>query len=159
MTIETASTNTSIAPPLWPGRESSRDPRTQSPVRTRSNTPTMAVAPGEWSRKALGKRRREDELDAEFFKRRAVSPGLSSIAGSPVLPPSPAQRENSWWNLNKDGSGGKRETPGGHVAGERVGSGSSESGRNGIGSRGVERRVGMQGMNEAGEGMMNMSID
>lgn len=160
MTPETASTNTTTGPPLWPGRSNSHHGRTSSPSRARSNTPTTALQT-EWSKKALGKRRREDDLDPEFFKRRAVSPGLSSITGSPILPPSPAQREGSWWNGGKASgdTGSKKETPAGHVAGERVGSGSSESGKATVGNRGLERRVGMQGMNEAGEGLMNMSID
>jgi hypothetical protein len=88
-------------------------------------------------RKTLGKRRRDDDLDPTLFKRRAVSPGLS-LQNSPILPPSPAQRESSWWQ-----SKAHRES-------------STSSSGTGIT---LGKRIGMQGMNDTNDGLMNMSIE
>ena len=78
---------------------------------------------------------RDDDLDPVYFKRRAVSPSLS-VQNSPILPQSPG-----WWGTPK------RD--------ERVCSnGSSASGNGAAG-----KRVGMQGMNDTSDGLMNMSIE
>ena len=77
---------------------------------------------------------RDDDFDPNYFKRRAVSPGLS-VQNSPVLPQSPG-----WWGTPK------RE--------ERI----SSNGSAGSGT-GTGKRIGMQGMNDTNDGLMNMSIE
>lgn len=86
---------------------------------------------------------RDDDLDPYYFKRRAVSPGLS-VQNSPVLPQSPG-----WWGT----------PPPAKV--ERVASnGSNGAGQSGGGCAGGQpKRVGMQGMNDTNDGLMNMSIE
>lgn len=84
------------------------------------------------------KRMRDDDFDPNYFKRRAVSPGLS-VQNSPVLPQSPG-----WWGTPK------RE--------ERVSSNGSAGSGTGTGA-GTGKRVGMQGMNDTNDGLMNMSIE
>ena len=118
---------------------------TQQINRSRSSTPQPPSMATEFTRK-IGKRRRDDDLDPHCFKRRAVSPGVS-LQNSPILPSSPAQRESGWWTTQ---SKANRETPCGHVAGERVNSSGSGNGL---------KRVGMQGMNDTNDGLMNMSIE
>lgn len=77
---------------------------------------------------------REDDLDPTYFKRRAVSPSLS-VQNSPILPQSPG-----WWGTPK------RD--------ERISSNGSASSAAGIG-----KRVGMQGMSDTNDSLMNMSIE
>ena len=93
------------------------------------------------------KRMREDDLDPNYFKRRAVSPGLS-VQNSPILPQSPG-----WWGTQARTN---RETPSVSVPGERTGSNSSA----GVMSTNcTPKRVGLQGMNDTNDGLMNMSIE
>lgn len=88
------------------------------------------------------KRMRDDDFDANYFKRRAVSPGLS-VQNSPVLPQSPG-----WW--------GTQPRNNVSVNGERSASnGSSAS----MGAGCAPKRVGLQGMNDTNDGLMNMSIE
>ena len=123
----------------------------QHHVRSRSSTPQPCASAIEVTRK-IGKRRRDDDLDPHMFKRRAVSPGVS-LQNSPILPPSPAQREAGWWSSQpKPG----REVPAGHVGGERVSGGSQNGGGCVVGST---KRVGFQGMCDTNDGLMNMSIE
>ena len=85
---------------------------------------------------------RDDDFDPNYFKRRAVSPGLS-VQNSPILPQSPG-----WWG-----------TPPPAKA-ERVGSNGSTGGSQSGGCGGGQpKRVGMQGMNDTYDGLMIMSID
>ena len=77
---------------------------------------------------------REDDFDPTYFKRRAVSPSLS-VQNSPILPQSPG-----WWGTPK------RD--------ERI----SSNGSAGSGA-GLGKRVGMQGMNDTNDSLMNMSIE
>lgn len=121
------------------------------PARSRSSTPQPPTTIAEITRK-VNKRRREDDLDPIYFKRRAVSPGMS-LQNSPVLPQSPAQKEGGWWGIQPKPS---RETPGGHVAGEKVNNGGSAVSANGLG---LSKRIGFQGMNDTNDGLMNMSIE
>ena len=114
----------------------SNGPYNSSP--SRSSTPQPIPTAGELTRKTLGKRRRDDDFDPAVLKRRAVSPGLS-LQNSPILPPSPAQRESSWWQTKA----------------HRESSASSNSNSNGT----VGKRIGMQGMNNTNDGLMNMSIE
>ena len=144
MSIDNASSSVFVTPqqPSLPA---------QYHVRSRSSTPQPCASAIEVTRK-IGKRRRDDDLDPHMFKRRAVSPGVS-LQNSPILPPSPAQREAGWWSSqSKPG----REVPAGHVGGERVSGGSQNGGGGVVGST---KRVGFQGMCDTNDGLMNMSIE
>lgn len=101
----------------------------------------------------LNKRMREDDFDPNYFKRRAVSPGMS-LQNSPILPQSPSQRDIGLWGPQ---SKSNREIPGVQVLGERVSSGGSTS--SGNVSVGPAKRFGLQGMNDTSDGLMNMSIE
>ncbi|KAJ9385876.1 hypothetical protein DTO063F5_4083 [Paecilomyces variotii] len=89
------------------------------------------------------KRRRDDDLDPNSFKRRAVSPGMS-VQSSPILPQSPMIKETTFWGPPP------KSLPG------ALG---SENGSNSSGHSGPVKRVGLQGMNETNDGLMNMSIE
>ena len=122
-------------------------PNTRNSSPSRSSTPQPMPTANEVTRKTLGKRRRDDDLDPNMFKRRAVSPGLS-LQNSPILPPSPAQREGGWWQTKAHREGSI------HAPGERASSGSSTNGSGPLG-----KRVGLQGMTDTNDGLMNMSIE
>lgn len=95
---------------------------------SRASTPVAAShisSLGDFRRK----RRREDDLDSNLFKRRAVSPS-TSIQSSPVMPNSPVVKDPKAEAVNRNTS---------HA--------------------GTPRRVGLQGMNETSDGFMNMSIE
>lgn len=139
-----ASSTMTLTPQQFPSHS-------QLPTRSRSSTPQPPLLASEITRK-LGKRRRDDDLDPNMFKRRAVSPGVS-LQNSPVMPPSPAQRDSGWWAVPAKTS---REVPSGHVAGERVNSGGSNSG---LSNLGPPKRIGFQGMSDTNDGLMNMSIE
>jgi len=131
----------------------------QSRSRSRSTTPLASAAAsqatanvhgnsgqaptaGDVARKVNNKRRRDDDFDLYSFKRRAVSPSMvGSAHSSPVVPQSPT--------LNNDKAWGR---PPAKTHAERSNSGSSTS-ANG------PKRVGLQGMTEASDGFMSMSID
>ena len=93
------------------------------------------------------KRGREEDFDPNLFKRRAVSPSMSTQS-SPVMPNSPAVRDsghNIWGpppksnigSLFPESTGNNRNSP--HT--------------------GTLKRVGLQGMTETSDGFMNMSIE
>ncbi|KAF2117097.1 hypothetical protein BDV96DRAFT_490420 [Lophiotrema nucula] len=100
--------------------------------------------------KKSNKRRRDDDLDSNSMKRRAVSPGVS-VQNSPVLSQSPAQRD-LWGNAARTN---RENSVGGHAAGERSNSGGSVSMTPSLGPK----RVGLQGMTDANDGLMKMSIE
>ena len=106
----------------------------------------------EMPKKGNNKRMRDDDFDPNYFKRRAVSPGLS-LQNSPILPQSPLQRDGGWWGTPKS----NREVPSVHVSGDRGSSIGSNGSMNGAG--GSSKRVGLQGMNDTHDGLMNMSIE
>lgn len=116
--------------------------------RSRSSTPHAPGMPniGEICRK----RRRDDDFDPNLFKRRAVSPSVS-VQSSPVMTHSHNFNDmgpNLWGPPPKPGLGAPFS--------ERL---SSESGNRTISHAGGVKRVGLQGMTEASDGFMNMSID
>lgn len=123
-----------MTPSTMPGTASTDFPRPLERPNSRGSTPfTAPHVP------ALGKRRRDDDLDSNLFKRRAVSPS-TSIQSSPVLPSSPVvshPSSNGW------GAPPKSYGP--------------EMSRNG--PQMTPRRIGLQGMNETNDGFMNMSIE
>ena len=93
------------------------------------------------------KRGREEDFDPNLFKRRAVSPSMSTQS-SPVMPNSPAVRDsghNIWGPPPKS----------------NIGSLFPESTSNNRSSphTGTLKRVGLQGMTETSDGFMNMSIE
>ncbi len=113
--------------------------------RSRSSTPMPSYAAptaGDVARKVNNKRRRDDDFDPASFKRRAVSPGLS-VQSSPVLPQSPVLTNDKSWGHPPPKTNGQ-----GHA--DRSNSGSSTNGT---------KRVGLQGMVETNDSLMNMSID
>ena len=116
-------------------------------------SPQPLVTNFEVSRKG-NKRMRDDDFDPNYFKRRAVSPGMS-LQNSPILPQSPLQRDTGWWGTQPKNN---RETPSVQVVGERVSSGGSASSGSGTGGSG-SKRVGFQGMCDTNDGLMNMSIE
>jgi hypothetical protein len=85
------------------------------------------------------KRRRDDDLDPESFKRRAVSPGMS-VQSSPVLTHSPIVKDGNAWVVPPKSAAAlfPEQNP---------------NNTNGV------KRVGLQGMNETNDGLMNMSIE
>jgi hypothetical protein len=109
--------------------------------------------------KKSNKRRRDDDLDGNSLKRRAVSPGVS-VQNSPVLSQSPAQRGDSVWGTVPKADI-RRESSvsgiGGHAAGERSNSGGSLLG--GMTPSLGPKRVGLQGMVDTSDGLMKMSIE
>ncbi|KAK2761583.1 hypothetical protein FQN54_001411 [Arachnomyces sp. PD_36] len=94
------------------------------------------------SRKAH-KRMRDEDFDPNSFKRRAVSP---SVQSSPILPQSPAMKDPNQWNRSSKPTS-STERPHGNDNGA------------GVGQPGSVKRVGLQGMNETNDGLMNMSIE
>ncbi|KAL8813492.1 MAG: hypothetical protein Q9200_000227 [Gallowayella weberi] len=120
---------------------------------SRSTTPQLSQNASENLRKG-NKRMRDDDLDPYFFKRRAVSPGMS-LQNSPVLPQSPMQRDGGWWGMQAKYG---RETPGSQVVGERISSGGSASSGSGTAPM-PTKKVGLQGISDTNDGLMNMSIE
>jgi hypothetical protein len=122
---------------IFTGQQSS-EPRSRS----RSSTPLASNAPtaGEAARKANNRKRgRDDDLEPSSFKRRAVSPGMS-VQSSPVLPQSPSfNGDKAWGQMPPPKSGNERSNSGG--------------GAN------SNKRVGLQGMVETNDSLMNMSIE
>ena len=113
--------------------------------RSRSSTPMPSYAAptaADVVRKVNNKRRRDDDFDPASFKRRAVSPGMS-VQSSPILPQSPGLNSDKSW-------GHPPPKANGHGHSDRSNSGSSGHGT---------KRVGLHGMVETNDSLMNMSID
>ncbi|PGH27708.1 hypothetical protein AJ80_00495 [Polytolypa hystricis UAMH7299] len=109
------------------------DAMMETPLGTPTAGPSRVAA--EAARK--GKRRRDDDLDANSFKRRAVSPGMSGQS-SPVIPQGAAAKD----------ARRASQLPKGHLA---------ENGQ--THPHATPKRIGLQGMTETNDGLMNMSID
>jgi hypothetical protein len=111
--------------------------------RSRSTTPLPYNPPtaGNVARRVNNKRRREEDFDPSYTKRRAVSPGMS-VQSSPVLPQSPVLTSDKGWT--------KLPPKAGNGHGDRSNSGGSLNGA---------KRVGLQGMTETNEAIMSMTID
>ncbi|KAI4122063.1 MAG: hypothetical protein LQ338_006020 [Usnochroma carphineum] len=127
--------------------------RVPSRSQSRSSTPQLPPNPSDNLRKG-NKRMRDDDLDPSFFKRRAVSPGMS-LQNSPILPQSPLQRDGGWWWMQSKYG---RETPASQTVGDRISSGGSASSGSGAPPPSM-KRVGLQGMSDTNDGLMNMSIE
>lgn len=112
---------------------------------SRSSTPQLPPNTSDTLRKG-NKRMRDEDFDPSFFKRRAVSPGMS-LQNSPILPQSPLQRDGGWWGVQ---SRYGRETPGSQTVGDRISSGGSAS--SGSGAPPTAKRVGLQGMSDTNDG-------
>jgi hypothetical protein len=103
----------------------------------------------------VNKRRRDDDLDMQSIKRRAVSPGVS-VGNSPILSQSPSQRsDNLWGQSNKAPPAREGSVTHGH--GERAGSNGSIS----LAQTPLlgPKRVGLQGMNDMQGMTEKMSIE
>ena len=96
------------------------------------------------------KRIRDDDFDPHYFKRRAVSPGMS-LQNSPIMPQSP---QGGWWNQAQKST---RESPHAQVLGERVSSGGSSSSTGPL--AGTPKRIGLQGMTDTHDAIMKMNLD
>ncbi|KAA8650796.1 hypothetical protein EYZ11_011461 [Aspergillus tanneri] len=99
------------------------------------------------------KRQREDDFDPSLFKRRAVSPSLS-VQSSPVMPNSPVVKETGssiWGPAPKSNLGS--------LFPDRPGTETPSRGASNTVHTGTLKRVGLQGMTEANDGFMNMSIE
>ncbi|KAI8965079.1 hypothetical protein F5Y11DRAFT_313815 [Daldinia sp. FL1419] len=138
----------------------------------KSDTPQLSSLPpsmqggsipptaAEITRRINNKRRRDDDyFDTHGLKRRAVSPGMNSVHGSPVTQ-SPLQRDAGPW--------GPGSRPGSNHGGERerdkasgTGTPSENGSVGGNGGRMVngKGRVGFQGMVDTNDGLMRMSIE
>lgn len=110
--------------------------------RSRSTTPLASHPPtaGDVARRVNNKRRREEDFDPAYSKRRAVSPGMS-VQSSPILSQSPVLTNDKGWS---------KLPPKANAHGDRSNSGGSVNGT---------KKVGLQGMTETNEGIMSMSID
>ncbi|OJJ43945.1 hypothetical protein ASPZODRAFT_72662 [Penicilliopsis zonata CBS 506.65] len=96
------------------------------------------------------KRRRDDDFDPNLFKRRAVSPSMSAQS-SPILMHSPTVKDvgpNIWGPPSKPALGPPLFDRLGHENANRP-----------TAPAGTVKRVGLQGMTEASDGFMNMSIE
>jgi hypothetical protein len=135
---------------------------TDSKQRSRSSTPH---APG---MSAIGeicrKRRRDDDFDPNLFKRRAVSPSVSAQS-SPVLNHSSTvdtSGPNIWGPPSKLGPPFSERPVSENGNGSNANGGSTGGASNGNRlsfHAGTPKRVGLQGMTEASDGFMNMSIE
>ncbi|CEJ53690.1 hypothetical protein PMG11_00039 [Penicillium brasilianum] len=135
---------------------------TDSKQRSRSSTPH---APG---MSAIGeicrKRRRDDDFDPNLFKRRAVSPSVSAQS-SPVLNHSSTvdtSGPNIWGPPSKLGPPFSERPVSENCNGSNANGGSTGGASNGNRlsfHAGTPKRVGLQGMTEASDGFMNMSIE
>ncbi|KAL2435382.1 hypothetical protein ABEF95_015864 [Exophiala dermatitidis] len=119
--------------------------------RSRSSTPLASYPPtaGDVARRVNNKRRREEDFDPIYTKRRAVSPGMS-VQSSPVLSQSPVFNSDKVWAKLPPKANGHGLNGHGHGHGDRSNSGGSMNGT---------KKVGLQGMNETNEGLMSMTID
>ncbi|KAF2275348.1 uncharacterized protein EI97DRAFT_450946 [Westerdykella ornata] len=119
---------------------------------SRSSTPQPLAPPSAADGlKKSNKRRRDDDLDGNSLKRRAVSPGVS-VHNSPVLSQSPAQRDTSLWGAATKLS---REHAALFGGGERPNNGAAPSTAPSVGPK----RIGLQGMTDTSDGLMKMSIE
>ncbi|KAL2830469.1 hypothetical protein BDW59DRAFT_170061 [Aspergillus cavernicola] len=116
---------------------------------SRSSTP-LHGQPGVIS-ELRKKRRREDDFDPNLFKRRAVSPSMSAQS-SPIMPNSPAIIDNgpNIW-------GPPPKTNMGPLFNDRSEAGSRNTPT--TPHTGTLKRVGLQGMTETNDSLMNMSIE
>ncbi|KAF7714474.1 Uncharacterized protein PECH_004934 [Penicillium ucsense] len=134
-----------------------------SKQRSQSSTPYASgvTAIGEICRK----RRRDDDLDPNLFKRRAVSPSVSA-QGSPVLTHSSTidtNAPNIWGPPTKLGPPFSERPIVDQVNGNGnsgvVGTATTPNANRTSFHAGSTKRVGLQGMTEASDGFMNMSIE
>ncbi|OBT66924.1 hypothetical protein VE03_04193 [Pseudogymnoascus sp. 23342-1-I1] len=106
---------------------------------TRATTPLPAAID---IRRVNNKRRRDDDFDPMSFKRRAVSPGMS-VHNSPVIQ-SPMQRDGNPWGTRPPSNNGSDK---GMIESQSTGRASGT------------KRVGLQGMTDTNDSLMNMSIE
>lgn len=119
--------------------------------RSRSSTPHAQGTAGisEINRK----RRREDDFDPNLFKRRAVSPSVSAQSSPVMTHSSTVDTGPSIWGPPSKLGPPFSERP---STDKRT---SLDNGNRPISHAGTPKRVGLQGMTEASDGFMNMSIE
>lgn len=100
----------------------------------------------------VNKRRRDDDLDMQSIKRRAVSPGLS-VGNSPILSQSPSQRSDSLWGQPRHG---RSDSASGNAGGERSNSNGSLSQQTPLLG---PKRIGLQGITDMQGMAEKMSIE
>ena len=107
------------------------------------------------TRKINNKRRRDDDFDLHSFKRRAVSPSMSTH-GSPVVQ-SPMQRDAAPWGSRPGSNGGEGRSSAASESGSTMGTTScGQSAGPRVNGKG---RIGFQGMVDTHDGIMRMSIE
>ncbi|KAL6714450.1 hypothetical protein ACLMJK_007874 [Lecanora helva] len=136
----------SCAQATTPQQNTPRTTASQEPLNSNAQTAAFDIP-----RKG-NKRMRDEDFDPHYLKRRAVSPGLS-LQNSPVLPQSPLQRDGGWWGTPKS----NRDVTSAQQPVEKVSSNGSTGSVNG--TPGQSKRVGLQGMTDTHDGLMNMSIE
>lgn len=99
----------------------------------------------------VNKRRRDDDLDMQSIKRRAVSPGVS-VGNSPILSQSPSQRSENLWGQPRHG---RSDSMSGHGPGERSSSNGGSSQTPLLGAK----RIGLHGINDMQGMAEKMSIE
>ena len=161
LNMESPTMNSSISS-SFPTRSSSTGPfaglASAGSVMSRSSTPQPLMQPSaaEMSRKVHGKRRRDDDLDASSFKRRAVSPGVS-LQNSPTLSQSPVHKDPAFWGPHRHSRDGSTTASPGNTTLDRTSHAGSVSSPSVTG--GGSKRIGFQGMNDTNDGLMKMSIE
>ncbi|TID13226.1 Vacuolar protein sorting-associated protein 27 [Venturia nashicola] len=100
----------------------------------------------------VNKRRRDDDLDMQSIKRRAVSPGLS-VGNSPILSQSPSQRSENLWGQPRHG---RSDSISGQAGGERSNSNGSVSQQTPLLG---PKRIGLQGITDMQGMAEKMSIE
>lgn len=125
---------------------------------TISNNSTTAAASGLTDDMHLNKfkRRRDDDYDIAYVKRRAVSPGMST-QNSPVMTQSPSYRDSngSWGQPPEKKKDSQNQSANSDTSQSSHQAGSS---RQGSGSQPGGKKLGLQGMVDTNDGLMKMSI-
>lgn len=130
----------SHTPPSPPSRQDSDNAMETPPPPPANFSSSFSGYPVPYSYESprpTNKRRRDDGADSMAFKRRAVSPSVSSVHSSPKISPHP--RNGSV--LSELGTG--------NTAGTSEASGKSHEGK----------RTGAHGVTETNDGFMNMRLD
>ncbi|KLJ10777.1 hypothetical protein EMPG_13855 [Blastomyces silverae] len=142
--------------PIVPGQHATS---TINSISQLSNAAGPSRVEAEASRKN-NKRRRDEMIDMNSFKRRAVSPGMC-LQNSPVAASQPSSSGSSASFFSKDITSRLEGSGQGQLPQQQSKNpATSTAGKTGRGGEGgTMKRVGMQGMNETNDGLMNMSID
>ncbi|KAJ5133102.1 hypothetical protein N7476_003669 [Penicillium atrosanguineum] len=125
-----------------------------SKARSRSSTPHP---PGMVIGEIRRKRRRDDDFDPNLFKRRAVSPSVSAQSSPVLTHSSVVDNGPSIWGPSFKLGAPFSERP--STSSDNGHGGSNNNNNRTTPHAGGTKRVGLQGMTEASDGFMNMSIE